>query len=84
MSNKVNKFWSNFKIKEIKVNKINRMTMAKPSPQYLSLSLWLSGNLSDKMEMKITLSIPKITSKEINEIKGMIASSIAVYVIYLF
>jgi hypothetical protein len=28
--------------------------------------------------MKITLSIPKITSKEIKEIKGMIASSIIV------
>jgi hypothetical protein len=31
------------------------------------------------MEMKMTLSIPKITSKEIKEINGMIASSIAVY-----
>ena len=50
--------------------------MAKPSPQYLNLFLWLSGNLSDKMEMKITLSIPKMTSRSIKEINGIIASNI--------
>jgi hypothetical protein len=31
------------------------------------------------MEIKMTLSMPKITSKEIKEIKGTIASSITVY-----
>ena len=52
--------------------------MAKPNPQYLNLFLWLSGNLSERIEMKMTLSIPKITAQAIKEMNGMIASSISV------
>jgi hypothetical protein len=50
--------------------------MAKPIPYKRNLLRWCSGNLSAKMEIKIILSIPKITSKAIREISGINASII--------
>lgn len=74
VSKRVKRVWSNFKIQAMKAKSINLMAIANPIPQNRSLFLWLSGNLSAKIEMKIILSIPRITSRAMSDNKGMMAS----------
>jgi hypothetical protein len=67
----------------MKASKANRITIANPIPQNRNLFLWLSGSLSARMEIKMMLSIPRITSSAINDNKG-IKASIILFVLEIY
>ena len=59
-----------FFIHEMKNNRTSLIAIASPRPQYRSLSRFSGGSLSAKIDIKITLSIPRMTSKMMRVMSG--------------
>ncbi len=53
-----------------------RMIIAKKSPNCINFLRFSMGNRSDKIEMKIMLSIPKTISKKVRVIKATTISGV--------
>jgi hypothetical protein len=70
ISKKMNKVLSSFNIHEMKNNRTSLIAIASPRPQYRSLSRFSEGSLSAKIVIKITLSIPRMTSKMMRVMSG--------------